>query len=282
MRKLLLLVFTLSFLSIHAQNELSFTINEERKLFANADNRVTVGGTEGILNIKKVICSDCDTIYTLGKNTFYARPKEQGRISIKFIIENATKKVDSLIYEFLVVPYPSPVLDFGSVQPNDTLKRLSNRIWIHQDISSPLTGIAYGISNISVQIGDTIFKSKNKVLPNECIRYLQLLKDTSLITIKAHYKGSFGEEGVAKSSFVAPPFLPQYMGPSNSHCDERVNEMDLYKFRYALQLGKKEYWINSIEMLNEMERDQIVAKMKEGFAIKGLEKSYGLKIIALE
>lgn len=265
-----------------AQNQLSFTINQERKLFAKTDNRISVGGTLGVLNIEKVICSACDTTYTFGKNIVYLRPREQGKISVKFIVENLENKIDSLDYQFIVVPYPRPVLNLGTTQAKDTLKGIINRIWVHQDLSSPLTGIKYSISNLSVQIGDTIFKTKNKLIPKDCIHYIQLLKDTTRITISAHFKGPYGQEGNVSSSFVAPPFLPQYVGQSDSRCEGGLIELELYRYRYTLESNTNLYWIYSLERLKLDDLNQILNELEKTPNINTLENPHAIKIRTLD
>lgn len=157
-------LISLMFISFfgNSQNELSFTINQERKLFAKIDNHVTVGGTEGIQELVKVICSDCDTTYQFGKNTVYLRPKEAGQIPVDFIIENTNDKTDTLSYTFIVEPYPVPLLNLGNAEHGDTLRGVLNRIWVHQSIESPFTGVSYSVNNMTVKLMIQFLKAKTK------------------------------------------------------------------------------------------------------------------------
>lgn len=271
----------ISFLG-NSQNELSFTVNQERKLFAKIDNHVTVGGTEGIKEVVNVICSDCDTTYQFGKNTVYLRPKEAGRVSVDFIIENTNRKTDTLSYAFIVESYPVPLLNFGTAEHGDTLRGILNRIWVHQSIESPFTGMSYSVNNMTVKIGDTVFKSKNKVLPETCIRYLQLLKDTTSILISARYKGPYGEEGNTSSTFVVPPFLPQYIGPGDSRCEGATYLLEHYKFRYSLKVSAERYWIYSIKSMNTEDLTQILKSLQGDADITTLENQFGVKITIVE
>lgn len=270
-----------SFLGI-SQNELSFTINQERKLFAKIDNHVTVGGTEGIQKLVKVICGDCDTTYQFGKNTVYLRPKEAGRVSVDFIVENTNDKTDTLSYTFIVEPYPVPLLNFGTAEHRDTLKGIINRIWVHQSIESPFTGLNYSVGDKTIKVGDTVFKSKGKVVPEACIRYLQLLNDTTSILISAHYKGPYGEEGNTSSTFVVPPFLPQYIGPGDSRCEGATDLLEHYKFRYSLNVSAERYWIYSIKSMNTEDLTQILKRLQGDVDIETLENQFGVKIRIVE
>ncbi|SFT74044.1 hypothetical protein SAMN05216474_2069 [Lishizhenia tianjinensis] len=282
MKSLIPLLVLIITLNTSAQNELSFTINQERKLFAKIDNHVTVGGTEGIQKLGKVICSDCDTIYQFGKNTVYVRPKKTGRVTVDFIVENTNDRTDTLSYTFIVEPYPVPLLNLGNAEHGDTLKGIINRIWVHQPIESPFTGMNYSVGNMTVKVGDTVFNSKNKVLPEACIRYLQLLNDTTLILISAHYKGPFREEGNISSTFVAPPFLPTYIRPTDSRCEGVLDDLDHYKFRYSLKVNAELYWIYSIKSMNTEDLTQILKRLQGDAEIETLENQFEVKIRTLE
>lgn len=81
---------------------------------------------------------------------------------------------------------------------------------------------------------------------------------------------------------MAPPFLPQYIGPSDSRCEGATDLLEHYKYRYSLKVSAERYWIYSIKSMNTGDLTQILKRLQGDADIETLENQFLVKIRTLE